>query len=381
MNYSYLAGQSQNLASQLDAFFDLLEGENILNNVNDSCPRIYDITKYIPLWVVHEKKRLEDEQGQSVVTIFEFLQKYYDWLYCDTENGANYGLTQKLLDLIDIETTRKEFYGRFIDTYANGFDKRLLRSDPDAIGRLEDEDLVKFIKNISKNLYHRKTTIDGIRYFFKSLFPTVDEADLYIYYPKVNLLRLNGGKFNTESFTFKGITGSYESTNDLAGSYLNGSRLQDSNWFQDYSYLLKGASDYENVYTNMMHPAGLRVIFEKTIEEYPGPGAPDENFLFCERPILGNYASYRLGVTYNTQIGVGTYSGTTYALYGITYCQNCGVTAPFDNYPAHVFPNWAENIIQFRFNEINIFDFFNMCYTSGFTSPNAGLTCGIECAS
>jgi hypothetical protein len=377
MNYSFLASQSQNLASQLDAFFDILS-EN--GGFDVSCPSFLSIAKNTPLWIVHEKHNKQQE-GEVVLTIFDFLQKYYDWLYCDETEGAQYFLSKKLLDLIDIETTRQEYYKRFVTAYASGAEDLVKLGQPLS----NSETLIKFIKNISKNLYHKKTTIEGIKYFFKILFPEFQESDFYIYYPKQNLLRLNGGKFNTDKFKFRDAKGTYDETNHLGGGYLNGSIMQDSDWFQDYSYLLKTGiplNDYQVSYKNMMHPAGLKVIFEKTIEEYPGVGETEIETLICERPILGNYSMYEMGTTYDTQIGIGNYAGSTYSLYGLTFCENCGLTAPWGiTYPSHVFPNWSGSITGYRFDDINISDFFNMCFVQGFTSPNAGLTCADSCLS
>jgi len=374
MNYSFLASQSSSLASQIDAFFDSLV-EN--DGFDISCSSFLSIAKNTPLWIVHEKYKKEQE-GEVVLSIFDFLQKYYDWLYCDESEGAQYFLSRKLLELIDIETTRSEYYKRFVTTYATGLEDALYDKQLN-----EAEKLKKFIKNISKNLYHKKTTVEGIKYFFRILFPEFKEADFYVYYPKQNLMRLNGGKFANSKFKFRDATGSYDDTNHLGGGYLNGSVMQDSDWFQDYSYLLKTGlplNDYQVSYKNMMHPAGLKVIFEKTIEDYPGVGNTEIESLICERPILGNYSSYQLGVTYDTQIGVASYAGATYSLYGLTYCNNCDLAAPWGiTYPSHVFPNWSGSIIGYRFDDINILDFFNMCFIQGFTSPNAGLTCADGC--
>jgi hypothetical protein len=380
MNYSYLASKSLSLASQLGAFFDQLSNNN---GFDVSCPSLFSIAKNTPLWIVHEKHNKQGE-GEVVLTIFDFLQKYYDWLYCDESEGAQYFLSQKLLDLIDIETTRKEYYKRFVTTYANGVEDKVLYL-PGSSQTYDSEKLIKFIKNISKNLYHKKTTIEGIKHFLRTLFPLFSESDFYIYYPKQNLLRLNGGKFNTDKFKFRDATGTYDETNHLGGGYLNGSVMQDSDWFQDYSYLLKTGiplNEYEVSYKNMMHPAGLKVIFEKTIEDYPGVGETEIETLVCERPILGNYSMYQLGTTYNVKIGIGNYAGSTYSLYGLTFCENCDLAAPWGiTYPSHVFPNWSGSITGYRFDDINISDFFNMCFVQGFTSPNAGLTCSEGCIS
>jgi hypothetical protein len=362
---------SQDFQSQIDNFFDLVNSEIDINT--DTCNTVFDISKYVPLWVVFEKQKMESE-GQNPVTIFDFLQKYYDWLYCDESDGARYTLSQNLLDLIDIEKTKEVYYKSFISIYLDGFDSNLLKING---GQIETESFIQFVKDVRKNLYQKKTTLESVKYFFNKLF-SISPDDIQIYYPKQLVLRLNGGRFYNDSFKFKGGTGSYESRNDLAGSYLNGSRMQDSDWIQDFSYLMKvglTADIYRDTYLNMMHPAGLKVVFENTITDYQGPGDGDIVFTVCESPLIGNYFPYGLTTSYTTQIGTGP-DGVT-PLYGLTACVGCA--DPYDKefeMPTHVYPNWTGEITASRFFDINITDMFQLCYVQGFTSPNYGLTCG-----
>ena len=59
----------------------ILELQNLAFNYG--CDTQYNITEQIPDWVLQEKKeRLEN--NQSTLSIFDFVQKYYDWLYCDS---------------------------------------------------------------------------------------------------------------------------------------------------------------------------------------------------------------------------------------------------------------------------------------------------------
>jgi hypothetical protein len=169
--------------------------------------------------------------------------------------------------------------------------------------------------------------------------------------------------------------GDYSTINHLGGSALNVGRLQDSDWIQDYSYLLKVGQPVENYvesYKEILHPAGLRVVYEKEMTDYEGPGEGEDSSFICEYPILKNYSAYQLGITYNTV--VGSFAGVS--LYGLTCCDgySSGFTLGFTG-PAYYFPNWNGSINSFNFNDINIFDFFTMCFISGFTSPNEGITC------
>lgn len=576
-----------------------------LNNISlDSrfCGTNFDISRYIPLWVVYEKQQRISDGETNPISIFDFLQKYYDWLYCDLSGGGQYNLSFNLLDLVDLEKTRTEYYSKFLNTYASGVSESLLNT-------ITKTSFENFIKDIRKNLYLRKTNKEAVIYFFKTLFE-IDENEIKLYFPKENMLRLNGGKFDSElfNFTYKKLSetknlklviippdnpttffdswqnenlsignttastemcivnsttqralyffaanqdttprrrriftrneddkalflrqnsyykasikikklkkflpsqtetqnpngsnwiffrvgpqekfnrgvffdikngevgnsytgytgkitkltsetenenswnqceiyfksdfdvsipetqnikyfmsvvlansngtidsttdadppatifpinqtaqnrvaitlydaivefdfkdvGSYSTVNHLGGSALNIGRLQDSDWIQDYSYLLKTgitAEKYIESYKELLHPAGLRVVFEKELSDYEGPGAGEDTNLICEFPILKNYSAYRLGTNYNTV--VGSFAGVS--LYGLTCCDGFsgGFTLGFTG-PAYYFPNWNGGINESRFDDINIFDFFSMCFVSGFTSPNEGITC------
>ena len=344
------------------------ENPNLNYSLNSQfCGTNFDISRYIPLWVVYEKQERISNGETTPISIFDFLQKYYNWLYCDLEGGGQYDLSQALIDLIDIEKTKREYYKRFLFSFVPGVEETVLDNVTDA-------SFERFIKDIRKNLYLRKTNVDSIIYFFKTLFE-VDENNIKIYFPKENILRLNGGKFYSDLFSFGGDTGNYSSINNLGGSSLNLARLQDSDWIQDFSYLLKTGLEkdvYVDMYKETLHPAGLRVVFEKEISDYAGPGEGEDTNLICEFPALKNYTPYRLGTTYSTSIG--TLTGIT--LYGLTCCNgfSSGFTLGFTG-PTYHFPNWNGSSGLYRFDDINIFDFFTMCFIGGFTSPNEGVTC------
>jgi hypothetical protein len=360
--------QTEKVGFKLTSLYSNLE---VLNQLFfGDCNTVKDITDQIPLWIIHEKEQTE-EQGQTAITIFDFLQKYYDWLYCDSEKGSGYQLGLSLLDLVDIDKTRDQFVQRLADIYANGIESSAYADNG---GKIQTESARNFVHNIRKNFYQKKTTLDGIRYFFKTLFD-VPEEQVKIEYPKKYLLRLNGGRFSNSNFYFPGGTGSYELLQTLSGSCLNFSRIQDGNFFQDYSYLLKTgikSSYYKETYKTLAHPAGLRVIYEKSLEDYSGPQTDYDFTLICERTYLRNYAPY--GISYEYTTSIGACGGTTY--YGLDVCTGCtgytGFTAP-----THAFPNWnTTTILGYNFKNVVLRDFFDICYDGDEkVSPNIGLTC------
>ena len=351
--------------------------DNFSDSYNSSagitCGTVFDISKYVPLWVNEEKLQRQLTDPTNSFSVFDFVQLYYDWLYCDGPSGAGYMLSDNLLNLVDIEKTNSEFFSRFLEVYLPGIPTELLD------GTISNQNFVNFIKGIRTNLYHQKSTPEGIKYFFKVLFG-VNHGDIEIYEPKQNMLRLNGGRFSNSDFKFVGgSTGSYSGENplyNLAGSYLNGSRIQDGDWIHNYSYLLKTgmtADLYKESYLNIMHPAGLRIVFEKTMSDYVGPtedGGGDGSVpTVCEYPILRNYGAYRIDTIYPL-LGTGP-NGMT--LYGLSQCNGC--TYPGFTGPSHYFPSWAEIITPppTKFKDVLAFEFFSLCI--GGTSPNEVLTC------
>jgi hypothetical protein len=354
----------------------ILELQNLAFNYG--CDTQYDITEQIPDWVLQEKKeRLEN--NQSTLTIFDFVQKYYDWLYCDSPTGAQYQLSQDFLDLIDIDETKSQFLQKLAISFADGFVTSSLEQNG---GLVKEENLREFLKNIRTSLYHKKTTEDGIRYFFTRLYG-IDEESVNVEVPKKHILRLNGGRFYDESFKFPSGTGGYEEIGTLSGSYLNGSRLQDSNWIQDWSYLLKVGilfSKYKENYLNIMHPAGIKVVFEKTLADYQGPTYDETVPVVCEYPLLRNYSAY--GISFD-------YSGRTAGIYvqgwsprpaGITFVGLTATIACATGYtgfsgPTHLFPSWTEQTNVFNFKGININTMLQLCYPVDLGSPNSGSVC------
>ena len=65
--------QTQKVGYKLSSLYTNLEELSSL--FYGSCQTTKDITAQIPLWVIQEKEQLE-EQGQTAITIFDFLQNY-----------------------------------------------------------------------------------------------------------------------------------------------------------------------------------------------------------------------------------------------------------------------------------------------------------------
>ena len=306
-----------------------------LPEASDVVERVVDVRHLFPYWIV-------ERSGSTTSTshFITFVQSYYDWLY--TKSG--YELSSNTLfhksgmgEMIDIEYSPVGFLDKFIFTYAPDLSTH-------TIEETETETSVRIrtlIRNIRSNLYQKKSNEEAYRYFFQSLFG-VAGSDIEISYPKKNIMRLNGGRFAewpAEGYS----TGYYELTRNLGGSFLNGDfKIQDSYWYQDFSYLIKAGIDvvdentglpvyYEDLNT-MLHPAGLKGFFEKTVQDYIPPDDHDGGLAHGEQPTLSNYFPYRLHYDVNMMGQTGT---------GIA-CIGCsGSTYEYDGPTAYIGSTWA----------------------------------------
>ena len=426
--YGFILGNSTiaNTAYQL-----LLLGEKI-EATDATVDDVIDIRHLIPLWLLDR-----NANGNMV----KFVQAYYDWLY----NKADYQLSTTtfhssgLRKLIDLEDTPVEFLKHFAYTYASGFPEYLLEPSEEVTEVDEDTgdnityfidrtSLVRdFIKGIRTNFYQKKSTEEAYQYFFQTLYGIDNPVDFF--YPKKWILRLNGGRFedweiapppdSSQGGTYDYSTDNYQ-TQNLGGSYLNGPYIiQDSYWYQNYSYLMKagiegedeeqfidpdtGLPIYDDLMQSLLHPAGLKGFFEKTEIDYIPPDDYEGGVGLCESPVLGNYFPYRVGDgDGNIAHCIGcsgsgfTYAGYTamyeqlpaqgltggVAGYGFTYGDGWAVagdgsiSADF-HMPTFVYPHWSEGITgeilnRVPFGEIYIGDFLYLCPLEG--SPNLGIT-------
>jgi len=184
----------------------------------------------------------------------------------------------------------------------------------------------------------------------------------------------SGGRFAGWKAMENGSTGSYEELSSLGGSYLNYSILRDGWWYQDYSYLLKTGKDdetYSDILLSVLHPAGLKVFFEKTLEDYvPIGGSTTEYNPYASLPILENYFPYKMTSTEDVNVCVGC-SGTlnTSSYYGVGYTYDA---------PAHKHPVWSIKVpsgITPEFGEFNIWNFVELAPLPGSTiNPNDGIS-------
>ena len=373
---------SQVLENQLVSVFEAIQA-SILTAAsttassvdNYSCCGTYlDITTQIPYWVVIEK----EEKGGEALTVFDFIQKYYDWLYCEEVcGGSDYLLENKLLDIIDIEKTKQSYRKRLYYSYFPEYRDGEQLSKGDAV--VTDDTIAKFVKGIKLKFYVKKGSLESLKYFFKSLFSL---ENVQVRYPKKLILRLNAGAFFNSNFNFRGST--YDQTlelenreNEIVGSYLNHNIIQDGSLYTDYSYIVNAGSQginitYQDLFKRIIHPAGLNAFLELDIDNYEPPGSTyvDEGN-FCENnPLLINYYPYQLNTEYvDEDFFLRISGGVSY--YGLTYTRGCTLTGPTINKPCHFFPTWANGLTSYtKFFNIPIRQMFILCRINTKINPN-----------
>ena len=373
---------SQVLENQLVSVFEAIQksivaaattaASTTASSVNNySCCGTYlDISTQIPYWVVIEK----EEKGGEALTVFDFIQKYYDWLYCEEVcGGSDYLLENKLLDIIDIEKTKQSYRKRLYYSYFPEYRDGEELSTGDAV--VTDDTIAKFVKGIKLKFYLKKGSLESLKYFFKSLFSL---ENVQVRYPKKLILRLNSGAFFNSNFNFKGST--YDQTlelenieNEIVGSYLNHSIVQDGSLYTDYSYVVNAGSEgvnitYQDLFKRIIHPAGLNAFLELDIDNYEPPGSTYvDASVFCENsPLLINYYPYQLYGEYVDEAFILRISGGV-AYYGLTYTIGCSLA----NKPCHFFPTWANGLTSYtKFFDIPIREMFKLCRINTNINPN-----------
>ena len=116
--------------------------------------------------------------------------------------------------------------------------------------RLNTQDLYRKIVQY----YRIKGTEDSIVVFFKLFFDEIVE----VYYPKVDILRVSDGKWDATKDNWTNTDGFIS-----ADKY-----IQDSEFYQEFSYLIRTAADFTSwnlPFQKLAHPAGLKFFSEVVV--------------------------------------------------------------------------------------------------------------------
>ena len=171
----------------------------------------------------------------------EFLQTYFEWTQTELSSPASIinRLNQfRNIDLVD-------------DDYVKYLEMEYGISIP---GNLPAVDKRKLYKPIN-DIYRARGTIPALEALFNLLYQ--DEIELY--YPRVDLLKLSDGKWDADGQRYLNKSGQ--------ASHYN--YIQDSFYYQDYSYVIKTRKPYEQwqgAVRKMLHPTGFALFGKVAIQ-------------------------------------------------------------------------------------------------------------------
>ena len=165
----------------------------------------------------------------------EFMQAYFEWNQLD--NNSPVSIINKLneyrnIDLID-------------EPYVKYLEKEYAISIPSNLPSVDKRKLYKQVNDI----YRARGTIPA----FEALFNLLYGDDIELYYPRVDLMKLSDGKWDESDSRYLNKNGQLSNYN----------YIQDSYYYQDYSYVIKTRKPYEQWQSSvrkMLHPTGFALF-------------------------------------------------------------------------------------------------------------------------
>ncbi len=372
-----------NVGEQVDLLSSQIQEQLDKISTGLCTPNVHDILNDFPRWIRERDKE---------TNLPEFMQSYYDWLYCKGTSGGQYNISSEdYYNLLNLETSSKDIVRSYASSYAADFPTNKIGNSGDNQGVTLDN-IIDFLGGVRNNFYQTKGSEKSYKYFFKKLYG-ITLGENAIDYPKKRILRLNGGRFDGWSRGVSaGGTGTYESTSTLGGSYLNDGIIQDGYFYQDYSYILNSGevSDYDQIISAMVHPVGLKVFYEQSFADYipiGGSGDYSEGLADgCEIPRLYNYFPYSMESTGDIEPCVGCSGSGLWTDFWVTKRGLSGIDGATYREPAFNHPGWALagattgssgdiDTYGLSFSSVVIRDFVELCApVTGQTSPNDGIT-------
>jgi hypothetical protein len=175
------------------------------------------------------------EHLKENVRFTQFLQEYFNWMQLDETSP------------VSVINTLDKF--RDVDLINENFLKYLERELATSIpGNLPNADKRKLYKQVN-DIYRAKGSIPS----FEALFNLLYGDDIELYYPRVDLMKLSDGNWNETENRYLN-----------KGSFLSDyNYIQDSYYYQDYSYVIKTRKPYEQWQASvrkMLHPSGFALF-------------------------------------------------------------------------------------------------------------------------
>ena len=161
----------------------------------------------------------------------EFIEAYFEWQQATPTSPAN--IINKLVDI------------KNIDNVVNEFIPYIQRSIAAPIPVVAGVDRRKLYKQIT-DLYLAKGSLPS----YEALFNLLYQDQIELYFPRVDMLKPSSGAWDNTA-------GRYSDNN---GFLSDRKYLQDSYYYQDYSYVIKTSKSVEiwkDIVTKVLHPAGF----------------------------------------------------------------------------------------------------------------------------
>lgn len=201
---------------------------NTTKRINESNAKFYSLDSILP------------EHLRENTKFTDFLREYFNWMQLDETSPVS--VINSLDKFRDVDLINENFI-KYLE-------RELAISIP---GNLPNTDKRKLYKQVN-DIYRAKGSIPS----FEALFNLLYKDDIELYYPRVDLMKLSDGKWdaNDERYLNK-------------GSFLsNYNYLQDSYYYQDYSYVIKTRKPYDQWQASvrkMLHPSGFALFGRVTI--------------------------------------------------------------------------------------------------------------------
>lgn len=170
----------------------------------------------------------------------EFIKTYFEWMQNSEDSPAS--IINRLDKFRDIDLVD--------DPYVKFLEKEYAINIP---GNLPSVDKRKLYKQVN-DIYRARGTIPA----FEALFNLLYGDEIELYYPRVDLMKLSDGKWDP----------TYQRYLNKNGQPSNYNYIQDSYYYQDYSYVIKTRKPYEQwqgAVRKMLHPTGFALFGEVAI--------------------------------------------------------------------------------------------------------------------
>jgi len=191
----------------------------------------------------HEKSKVRELIPQflrdGASNLISFMEEYYDYL--NREGFASYELAHSIGEN-DIDFTSE----KYLDAIQGEIAKVVPNSNV-----IDRNTLYKRIVHY----YRLKGTPESVEVFFQLMFDSIVE----VYYPSNNLFKLSAG-------TYDSAVNAYTKP---AGNLSGLDKIQDSHFWQDFSYQLKSTVSTErwiDSYERLVHPAGMKFFVSVLVE-------------------------------------------------------------------------------------------------------------------